>query len=229
MRKTNECILSIVIALLQQIHRTDQNMEEKISFLSDGYEIEGLLEKSSLQKGVVITHPHPLYGGDMHNNVVVAMARVYLQKGYTTLRFNFRGVGNSQGSYGDGVGEQEDVRAAISYLAGLSTLQIDLAGYSFGAWVNALSVINKPQLANMIMVSPPVAFIDFGSVSNLSRLKLIITGARDDIAPPEMIKQAYPAWNAAAQFEVINGADHFYAGYLDRLEAILTAYLEGRE
>ena len=226
---TNECILSIVIALLQQIHRTDQNMQEKISFLSDGYEIEGLLEKSSLQKGVVITHPHPLYGGDMHNNVVVAMARVYRQKGYTTLRFNFRGVGNSQGSYGDGVGEQEDVRAAISYLAGLSTLQIDLAGYSFGAWVNALSVINKPQLANMIMVSPPVAFIDFGSVSNLSRLKLIITGARDDIAPPEMIKQACPAWNAAAKFEVINGADHFYAGYLDRLEAILTAYLEGRE
>ena len=109
-------------------------MEEKISFLSDGYEIEGLLEKSSLQKGVVITHPHPLYGGDMHNNVVVAMARVYRQKGYTTLRFNFRGVGNSQGSYGDGVGEQEDVRAAISYLAGLSTLKIDLAGYSFGAW-----------------------------------------------------------------------------------------------
>ena len=204
-------------------------MEEKISFLSDGYEIEGRLEKSSLQKGVVITHPHPLYGGDMHNNVVAAIARVYRQKGYTSLRFNFRGVGSSQGAYGDGIGEQQDVRAAVSYLADLSIGQVDLAGYSFGAWVNALSIINEPQLANMIMVSPPVAFIDFGSVSNLSPLKLIITGARDDIAPAEMIKQAYPAWNAAAKFEVINGADHFYAGYLDRLETILTAYLERRE
>jgi len=203
-------------------------MEEKIRFLSDGYEIEGRLEKSSLQKGVVITHPHPLYGGDMHNNVVAAIARVYRQRGYATMRFNFRGVGHSQGSYGDGVGEQEDVRAAVSYLAHLGIGQIDLAGYSFGAWVNALSIINEPQLANMIMVSPPVAFIDFGSISNLGSLGLIVTGSRDDIAPPDLIKKSYGAWNAAAKFEVINGADHFYTGYLDKLAAILAAYLEGR-
>ena len=144
------------------------------------------------------------------------------------MRFNFRGVGNSQGSYGDGVGEQEDVRAAVSYLAHLGIGQIDLAGYSFGAWVNALSIINEPQLANMIMVSPPVAFIDFGSISNLGSLGLIVTGSRDDIAPPDLIKKSYAGWNAAAQFEVISGADHFYAGYLDKLAAILAAYLEGR-
>ena len=65
-------------------------MEDKIRFLSDGHEIEGRLEKSSLQKGVVITHPHPLYGGDMHNNVVKALTRVYRQNGYASLRFNFR-------------------------------------------------------------------------------------------------------------------------------------------
>ena len=204
-------------------------MEEKISFLSDGYEIEGRLEKSSPQKGVVITHPHPLYGGDMHNNVVAAMARVYRQKGYTTLRFNFRGVGSSQGSYGDGLSEQEDVRAAISYLADMSVSQIDLAGYSFGAWVNALSIKNKPRLANMIMVSPPVAFIDFGSISDLGALRLIVTGSRDDIAPPDLIEKSYAGWNVEAQFEVINGADHFYAGCLDKLEAILAVYLEDRE
>ena len=204
-------------------------MEEKIRFLSDGYEIEGRLEKSSLQRGVVITHPHPLYGGDMHNNVVAAIARIYRQKGYTALRFDFRGVGNSQGSYGDGVGEQEDVRAAISYLADLGIGQIDLAGYSFGAWVNALAIRDETPLANMIMVSPPVAFIDFASISDLGSLRLIVTGSRDDIAPPDLIKKSYAAWNIAAQFEVISGADHFYAGYLDKLEAILAAYLEDRE
>jgi alpha/beta superfamily hydrolase len=204
-------------------------MEDKIRFLSDVYEIEGRLEKSSLQKGVVITHPHPLYGGDMHNNVVNAVARVYRQNGYTTLRFNFRGVGNSQGSHGNGLDEQTDVRAAVSYLADLGIEEIDLAGYSFGAWVNALAIINDPALANMIMVSPPVAFIDFGAISNLGSLRLIVTGSRDEIAPPDLIEKSYTGWNSDAQFEVISGADHFYVGYLDKLEAILAAYLEGRE
>ena len=204
-------------------------MVEKIRFLSDGHEIEGRLEKNSRQKGVVITHPHPLYGGDMFNNVVATIARVYQQKNYTTLRFNFRGVGNSQGSYGDGLGEQQDVRAAISFLADMSVSQIDLAGYSFGAWVNALTVVDESRLANMIMVSPPVAFIDFESISDLNSLRLIVTGSRDDIAPPDLIKTSYTGWNAEAQFEVILGADHFYAGYLDKLEAIVTAYLAGRE
>lgn len=204
-------------------------MEEKIRFLSDGYEIEGRLEKSSLRKGVVITHPHPLYGGDMHNNVVAAIARVYREKGCTALRFNFRGVGNSQGSHANGIGEQEDVCAAVSYLADLGIGKIDLVGYSFGAWVNALSILNEPQLANMIMVSPPVAFIDFGTISDLGSLRLIVTGSRDDIAPPDLIQKSYTGWNAEAKFEIINGADHFYTGYLDKLESILAAYLADRE
>jgi len=137
-------------------------MEEQIIFSWGARTLEGLLEKNSETNGVVITHPHPLYGGNMHNDVVISITKTYQNMGYTTLRFNFRGVGNSQGSYGDGVGEQEDVRAAISNLADLS------------------------------------------------------------------IKKSYAGWNAEAQFEVISGADHFYAGYLDKLEAVLTAYLEGR-
>ena len=204
-------------------------MEEQIIFPAGAHNIEGLLEKNSATNGVVISHPHPLYGGNMHNNVVISITKTYQKMGYSTLRFNFRGVGNSQGSYGDGVGEQEDVRAAVSYLAGLSINRIDLAGYSFGAWVNALAAANNLNIENMVMVSPPVAFIDFGSISDLGSLRLIVTGSRDDIAPPDLIKKAYAGWNAAAQFEVMDGADHFYAGYLDKLEAILTAYLEGRE
>ena len=104
-----------------------------------------------------------------------------------------------------------------------------MAGYSFGAWVNALTTITEPSLTNMIMVSPPLAFLDFGAVSDLNSLRLIVTGSRDDIAPPELIKTSYHGWNAEAQFEVISGADHFYVGYTDKLEALLTAYLERRE
>jgi len=201
--------------------------EKTATFISDRFEIEGRLAAGDQQKGVVITHPHPLYGGDMHNNVVAAVGHTYQKTGATTLRFNFRGVGSSQGSYGDGIGEQEDVRAAVAYLADIGIRQIDLAGYSFGAWVNALAVSDGLKADNMIMVSPPVAFIDFKSISDLSRLKLIITGSRDDIAPADMVEKLYPTWNPTAKFEVISGADHFYGGYTNQLEAVLTHFLTG--
>jgi alpha/beta superfamily hydrolase len=165
----------------------------------------------------------------MHNNVVDTVSRAYQENGCTTLRFNFRGVGGSQGSYSDGIGEQEDVRAAVSYLADIGARQIDLAGYSFGAWVNALAVKNGLRVANMIMVSPPVAFIDFKSISELGGLRLIVTGSRDDIAPADMVEKLYPAWNPNAKFEVISGADHFYGGYQDKLEAVLADFLESEE
>ena len=201
-------------------------MEKTATFISDRFEIEGRLTEGDQQKGVVITHPHPLYGGDMHNNVVAAVSRTYQKIGATTLRFNFRGVGGSQGNYGDGIGEQEDVGAAAAYLAERGIRQIDLAGYSFGAWVNALAVNDGLKVDNMIMVSPPVAFIDFKSISNLSCLKLIVTGSRDDIAPADMVEKLYPTWNPTAKFEVIGGADHFYGGYQDKLEAVLVDFLK---
>ena len=201
-------------------------MEERIEFSAETNAIEGLLQKSSHANGVVITHPHPLYGGNMHNNVVMAISQAYQKDGYTTLRFNFRGVGGSQGSHADGVGEQEDVRAAMAYLTGLGIRQIDLAGYSFGAWVNGNLSCAGDGIANMVMVSPPVAFIDFGTVSTLDCLKLIITGSRDDIAPAEMIRQSYSQWNAGVHFEVIDGADHFYGGYENKLEEKLLTHIE---
>jgi alpha/beta superfamily hydrolase len=204
---------------------THTSMEERITFTAEAIEIEGLLQKNSEASGVVITHPHPLYGGNMHNNVVETVAHAYQQRGYSTLRFNFRGVGGSQGNYSDGIGEQEDVRAAIAYLADLGLKQIDLAGYSFGAWVIGNLSCAGDGIANMVMVSPPVAFIDFGPLSALGCLKLIITGSRDDIAPAAMIRQSYRQWNAEARFEVIDGADHFYGGYENKLAQVLLSHI----
>ena len=201
-------------------------MEAKIKFLSDGHELEGRLEKSALQKGVVITHPHPLYGGNMNNNVVEAIGRVYRQSGYTTLRFNFRGVGNSQGSHGNGIGEQADVHAAVSYLTDLNIERIDLAGYSFGAWVNARFITSDPvAIASMLMVSPPVRFIEFGDVSTLNSLKLVVTGSRDEIAPPGVIRQMLTTWNLSAHFDIIDGSDHFYNLHTRQLEDVLGRHI----
>lgn len=202
-------------------------METNTNFTSGGFEIEASLFEGDQGKGAVVTHPHPLYGGNMQNNVVSAVSSAYQKSGFTTLRFNFRGVGRSQGSYGEGIGEQEDVRAAVAWLKDLGIAHIELAGYSFGAWVNALATNGGLTVDRMVMVSPPVAFIEFKDIADIGSLKLIVTGSRDDIAPVNMIEKSYPTWNAAAEFEVINGADHFYGGYTDQLQAVLRNFLVG--
>ena len=198
-------------------------MVKKVIFLSEDYEIEGLFNKRDQDKGVVVTHPHPLYGGDMYNLVVETIVHVYYQKGYSTLKFNFRGIGKSQGEYDNGVGEQKDVLAAIAFLFEMGIKQIDLAGYSFGAWVNAHAIREDAPVQNIMMVSPPVGFMNFQSISVMSGLKLVIAGSRDDIAPVDIIRKTFPVWNPDARFEVIDGADHFYGGYLGQLESVLSS------
>ena len=166
--------------------------EKPVQFLSTDLTLEGRLAHGDARRGVVISHPHPLYGGDLHNPVVESLVRAYSRRGYTTLRFNFRGVGNSEGRHDEGRGEQADVRAAMSFLAQEGLERIELAGYSFGAWVNALVGCGPvepdiPVAVSLVMVSPPVAFIDFDAVGPLPGLKLVVTGSRDDIAPPGLI------------------------------------------
>ena len=153
--------------------------ENEVVIRAEGLQLEGLLENVAGDSGVVVTHPHPQYGGDMHNNVVDAIVGAYRKNGYSTLRFNFRGVGASKGAFDNGIGEQEDVRAAIAYLSELGKKNIDLAGYSFGAWVNALGLETFEQVSRMIMVSPPVGLLDFDPVASDSRIKLVIAGSRD--------------------------------------------------
>lgn len=197
-------------------------MEERTSFTSGKLCIEALLEKASDTQGVVITHPHPLYGGDMENPVVIALRRAYLRRGFSTLRFNFRGVGESEGRFDNGVGERQDVSAALGFLSGLGMTEIDLAGYSFGAWINA--GVNA-GFKRMVMVSPPVAFINFDPPAPIPNLRLIVTGGRDDIAPAQMISTCKARWNPATSFEVIPNADHFYTGLLKTLEDTLAAHI----
>ncbi|MEJ2727844.1 MAG: CocE/NonD family hydrolase [Deltaproteobacteria bacterium] len=205
-------------------------MEEKITIPSGRYRLEGYWQAGTKGKGVVITHPHPLYGGTMNNPVVETVQSAYQQHGYATLRFNFRGVGGSKGNYENGIGEQDDVRAAIAYIENMDVSAVDLAGYSFGAWVNTgVTADRRTSIESMTMISPPVAFIEFGNVKALSCLKLVVTGSRDDIAPPRQIRDLLPAWNPDAQFKIINGCDHFYIGYLDKLQSILTGYLKSLE
>jgi len=200
-------------------------MEEAIAFQSDGLEIEGRLDRSGSNRAVVISHPHPLYGGTMDNPVVDTVQRAFRQGGYATLRFNFRGVGRSEGEYDDGRGERRDVLAALACLAEQGHSEIELAGYSFGAWVNASLGCGHPLVSGMVMVSPPAAFVDFSDTAVIECLKLVVTGGRDDIAPVRLIRNLVRNWNRGADLEIIPDADHFYSGCLETLESVLTDHL----
>jgi uncharacterized protein len=187
-------------------------VEKNLFFQSQGIALEGLLNESAGEKAVVITHPHPLYGGDMDNTVVSAISSAYQQKGFTTLRFNFRGVGRSGGSHDQGVGEQDDVIAALAYLSSIGKSSLDLAGYSFGSWVNAHALGRLRSINNVVMVSPPVAFLDFSFLGYQPQIRLVISGEEDSFAPPDRIKELLAIWNSNALFRCIPGADHFYGG-----------------
>jgi len=206
----------------------DHDKEIPVSFHSTGLKLCGLLHRGSGDRVAVITHPHPLYGGNMYNPVVATIARAYWSGGYSTLRFDFRGTGESQGEYAGGREEPADVAAAMEYLAGTGAAHIDLAGYSFGAWINALSADGLRITGRMIMISPPVAFLDFTTISALPALALVVTGSEDEFAPPGMIEALMPSWNRDARLHIIDSADHFYSGFDRELErAVREAIIQG--
>ncbi|MBW2029597.1 MAG: alpha/beta hydrolase [Deltaproteobacteria bacterium] len=200
--------------------------EEKVFVNSGDLRIEGLLEDLSGDRGVVITHPHPLYGGEMHNPVVEALVQAFGEAGYTTLRFNFRGVGESEGEYDGGRGEQEDVKAALRLLEGLGKSHVFLAGYSFGAWVNFMGLDKYENVRGLVMISPPVGLLDFKGSLFGSKVKLVITGSNDDIAEPEGVRERVMNWNSEAVLRVIEGADHFYWGKAHAIKESIKEYLE---
>lgn len=200
-------------------------MEQLVSICNNTIRLEGMLEKNSPDKAVVITHPHPLYGGNMDNPVVVETAKAYAQKEYTTLRFNFRGTGKSTGMYDNGAGEQADVRSALEYLKELGVVNLCLAGYSFGAWVNAHLVSSHFSVDDHVMISPPAGFMSFSNVAHLPATGLIITGELDEIAPALKIADLIEKWHIRPRFEVVKACDHFYSQNLEQLKALLLEYL----
>ncbi len=197
-------------------------MEEKVIIAGEGVDLEGLFQSGGHKKGALITHPHPLYGGDMHNPVVETIASALYKHGYTTLRFNFRGVGASKGQYDDGIGEQQDVLSAAAFLRNRGIAPVMIGGYSFGAWVNANASTRLEGMKQMIMVSPPVDFMDFGDIKELPELSRVITGSLDEFASPGAVKKHISKWNKNATLKIIQGADHFYVGYEYDLETALS-------
>ncbi|MEW6275118.1 MAG: alpha/beta fold hydrolase [Bacillota bacterium] len=162
--------------------------------------------------GVVLCHPHPLYGGDMDNNVIRAVARELNGRGMAALRFNFRGVGKSRGSFAGGSGEQDDAEAAVLALAGRAEIdphRIGIAGYSFGGMV-ALATGERSGPVKAIAAVSPV--IPPGVLRDCPKPKFFVCGAEDELIPSATVLRETAGMAEPKTVLVIPGADHFWWG-----------------
>lgn len=162
--------------------------------------------------GVVICHPHPLYGGDMENGVVVALSRAITARGMAALRFNFRGVGESLGTFAEGVGEVEDALRAVLFLSGRDEVdpdRIGIAGYSFGGMV-AMGSGDRSSLVKAIAAVSPI--MTAGALEGCLKPKYIISGAEDSVISAQSIYEGAEIMSGPKRIELIDGADHFWWG-----------------
>ncbi len=191
--------------------------EKKVLIPNGAIQLEGLIsihEALSLKDGVIFCHPHPQYGGDMDNPVITTAVKAASEEGLSTLRFNFRGVGESGGSYGEGTGEQEDVEAVIEYFN--SRLKVNapsliLLGYSFGAWAGLPVAVQDERIKGMVAVAPPLELYDFEFLKGCKRRKLIIAGDRDLFCPTALLEEWYRRLEEPKSLATISGADHFFS------------------
>lgn len=195
--------------------------------------LEGILERpasvTQRSPGAVICHPHPLYGGNMNNNVTAAMAHGLMERGVVCLRFNFRGTGRSQGSHDDGIAEVDDVRAALDFLvaqAGIDPGRIILVGYSFGCWVALKAAAEDPRPSRLIGVSPPVDMYDFSFLKNEERPKLLVTGDRDFVCSVKPFRDLLNSIPEPKMGTTCPGADHFHFGREKNLIKETNAFLD---
>ncbi len=190
-------------------------MEERVTFQASNLNLEGLLSTpdGGGEKGVVLCHPHPLYGGNMYNNVVSALAEALQKQNMVTLRFNFRGSGQSEGEHGGGEVEGEDVQAAVSYLLSrqaVSTLVV--AGYSFGASVGLRAGAADTRVTTLVGVAFPVGMLDSSFLPSCAKAKLLVAGDQDSFCPLPALKDLLAQCPEPKDMAVVPGADHFFWG-----------------
>lgn len=175
--------------------------------------VGGYTAADGASKGAaLITHPHPLYGGSMHNNVVEALVAAARKAGWAALRFNFRGVGGSTGSHDNGQGEQEDVIAAAAWLQERSEAPLALLGYSFGSLVAAHAAERLKNLSGGVWVAPPLILGELPPWPQDAGPLLMIAGTRDEFTDVDGLQRYIKEMGARSSLKIVEGGDHFYWG-----------------
>ncbi|MCG9969636.1 prolyl oligopeptidase family serine peptidase [Pelotomaculum terephthalicicum JT] len=174
--------------------------------------------------GVVLCHPDPRYGGDMSNNIIMAVSWALTEKGIAGMRYNSRGVGRSQGFFGGGVPEQDDARSALSFLVQQEEIDSDrvgIMGYSFGGKI-ALPVGGGSDAIKAIAGVSPV--IPPGVLTDCVKPKLIICGSEDDVVSPNLVLQEAAKMSEPKTVEVIPGVDHFWWGCEEKIAVLVAEF-----
>ncbi len=219
----------------QEMHTT----HKEVTIRGPAGRLEGLLwvpkPPQEIQLAAVVSHPHPLYQGTMHNKVVYQAAKALDSLGIPVLRFNFRGVGASEGSYDHGRGEEDDVRTALDYLqAQFSGIPLLAAGFSFGAWVGLRAGCLDPRVIELIGLGLPVddRKLGFDYLSTCTKPKLLIQGESDQYAARSHFESFVQTFNPeaakATRVVFIPAADHFFTGHLDEMADALRRWMTAR-
>ena len=164
----------------------------------------------------IVLHPHPQYGGTMNNRVVYNLHYAFHNMGFTVMRFNFRGVGRSQGEFDQGIGELSDAASALDYLQAMNpnSKHCWVAGFSFGAWIGMQLLMRRPEITGFISVAPQANVYDFSFPAPCPSSGLIVNGTADRVAPPKdtqnLVAKLGEQKGITVTHEEIQGADHFF-------------------
>ncbi len=184
----------------------------------------------------VVCHPHPLFGGTMHNKVVYQTAKTIHRFGLPVLRFNFRGVGLSEGTHDKGIGEVNDVQAALDFLAGeFPGVPLLVAGFSFGSWVGLRAGCGDPRVTDLLALGLPVGDLDgrsFSYLDSCDKPKMLVSGEFDRFGPPRVLRGVVerfpPDVREKTKVAIIAGGDHFFTGHLEDLDRTIAEWLVER-
>jgi uncharacterized protein len=191
-------------------------------------QLEAILKEpraGSVHGAALVLHPHPLFGGTMHNKVVFRAAAALNDAGLVALRINFRGVGQSTGEHDEGRGEREDVRAGLDYLsANYSSKAITLCGFSFGARVGLEVGFSDERVSRLISIGTPVDKYDFSFLAQCRKPILFVQGDRDEYGNVERLRELVEKIKAPVQLSVIKGAGHFFDDQLEELKSAITEW-----
>ncbi len=192
--------------------------------------LEALLNvgEPSARFAAVVTHPHPLFGGTMHNKVVFHAMKALNGFGFPVLRFNFRGVGTSEGIHDEGRGEVKDVQAALEFMKQQYNLPIIFAGFSFGAAVGLKAACPSPDVAAIVAIGTPIKaegrVYQYNFLQQCSKPKLFISGDHDQFSTPEQLQDLLNQVPPPRQLVLVTG-DHFFAGHLDEYRAAIESWI----
>jgi alpha/beta superfamily hydrolase len=183
----------------------------------------------------LVLHPHAEHGGSMNNKVVYALYQTFARNSFSALRFNFRGVGRSQGNYDRGEGELTDAAAVLDWLQTYNSKAAGcwVAGYSFGAWIGMQLLMRRPEIGRFVSVAPPANLYDFTFLAPCPASGLIVRGARDEVVTGDSVQKLVDKLNLqraiTVEYRVIDGAGHFFQSKLDELSAQVEDYLKAAQ